>query len=76
MVKKKHLLYMIQEKKSGLVFWSALPPQDKFEKVIEKKMLPVEESLKLSISRTDVKFIKKEFKGSPNRKKKRLKKVV
>jgi len=73
---KKHLLYRIRERKGGLVFWSALPPQGKSEMLMEKRMLPVKESLRLSVSPTDVEFIKRELKGFSNRKKKRLKRVM
>ena len=76
MVKKKHLLYRIQEKRSGLVFWSALPPQNKTEKLLEKRILPIKENLKLSISPTDVEFIRKELAGITLRRKKKLKDVT
>ncbi len=61
MVEKKHLLYRIKET-GGIIFWSALPPQSKSEKLLKKKMMLVQENLRESVSPTDVEFIRKELK--------------
>lgn len=76
MKEKKHLLYRIQDKKTGIIFWSALPPVEKSEKLLEKRMLPVKENLRLSVSPNDVEFIREELMLKKSIRKRKLKKVM